>query len=121
LVVLTACIDSGRTVLLVGKGSSKGIRRGGTVILEVVALRDLWIWHSFFGMAGSNNHISVLHRSLVFSRLTECAAPQISYVINGNPYDKGYYLADGIYLFWTTFVKTVCNPTDEKCKWFAKE
>jgi hypothetical protein len=25
---LTACIGSGRTVLLVGKGSSKGIRRG---------------------------------------------------------------------------------------------
>jgi hypothetical protein len=48
-------------------------------------------------MVGSNNDINVLRRSPVFSRLTKCTAHQISYVINDNPYDKGYYLADGIY------------------------
>jgi hypothetical protein len=121
LAALTACIGSGRTILLVGKGSSKGIKWGCTVILEVVASYDLWIWHSFFGMAGSNNDINVVHRSSVFSRLTECTAPHIFYEINGNPYDKGYYLADGIYPSRATFVKTVCNPADEKCKKFAKE
>jgi hypothetical protein len=39
----------------------------------------------------------MLHCSLVFSRLTECNALEIFFVINGNPYDKGYYLDDGTY------------------------
>jgi hypothetical protein len=99
----------------------KGHKEGCTVILETVASHDLWIWHSFFDMAGSNNDINMLHRSPVFSRLIEGTAPQISYEINGNPYDKSYYLADGIYPSWPTFVKPVRNLADEKCKKKSKE
>jgi hypothetical protein len=40
----------------------KGRSEGCTVILKVVASHDLWIWHSFFGLAGSNNDINVLQR-----------------------------------------------------------
>ena len=41
----------------------QGMYRGGhhvkcTVVLEAVADYDLWIWHSFFGMAGSHNDIN---------------------------------------------------------------
>jgi hypothetical protein len=97
------------------EGQFKGHTERCTVILEVVGSQDLWIWHSFFSMAGLNNDINMLHRSLVFSRLTECTN------INGNPYDKGYYLADGIYPSWPTFAKTMHNHVDEKCKKIAKE
>jgi hypothetical protein len=34
------------------QGQFKGHKDGCTVILEVVASQDLWIWHFFFGMAG---------------------------------------------------------------------
>jgi hypothetical protein len=40
-----------------GASNHKG---GCSVVLEAVADQDLWIWHAFFGMAGSHNDINVL-------------------------------------------------------------
>jgi hypothetical protein len=37
-------------------------------------------------------------------------APTCKYCINGNEYNQGYYLADGIYLDWSTLVKTISKP-----------
>jgi hypothetical protein len=41
-------------------GQCSGHAEGCTVILEAVASQNLWIWHSFFGIAGSHNDINVL-------------------------------------------------------------
>ncbi|XP_072087048.1 uncharacterized protein [Arachis hypogaea] len=38
----------------------------GMLVLEVIASSDLWKWHTFFGVSGSNNDMNVLDRSPVF-------------------------------------------------------
>jgi len=68
-----------------------------TIILEAVASHDRWIWHAFFGVAGSNNDINVLNQSILFVDQLRGEAPQVQYFVNGRQYIKAYYLADGIY------------------------
>ncbi|BFG41560.1 hypothetical protein CerSpe_278340 [Prunus speciosa] len=90
-----------------------------TIILEAVASYDLWIWHAFFGLPGSHNDINVLKQSTVFGELVEGRAPPVNYSVNGHNYTMGYYLFDGIYPPWSTFVKTIPSPQGNKKKLFA--
>ncbi|SAL95595.1 hypothetical protein [Absidia glauca] len=101
-------------------GEYQGRSKKPTVILEAVASNDMWIWHHFFGLPGSVNDINVLDRSPLFNDMLHCTAPQVRYTINGQAYNSGYYLADGIYPPYATFVKTIPNPQSEKEKLFAK-
>jgi hypothetical protein len=89
------------------------------VILEAVASHDLWILYAIFGLPGSNNDINVLHISYFFDRLAQGEAPAVKYALNGHNYDMDYYLADGIYPNWSTFVKTIKPSASLKAKYFA--
>ncbi|GJW84729.1 ALP1-like protein, partial [Tanacetum coccineum] len=75
----------------------RGDKKYPTIILEVVASQDLWIWHAFFGIAGANNDINVSDNSSLFDDLLEDKAPVAPFVVNDVGFEKGYYLADGIY------------------------
>ncbi|BFG41905.1 hypothetical protein CerSpe_281790 [Prunus speciosa] len=97
-------------------GNRKGQK---SIILEAVASFDTWVWHAFFGVAGSQNDLNVLGQSPVFNNVLRGHSPQITYQINNTVYSGAYYLADGIYPMWTTFVKKISNPRYEKEKSFA--
>ncbi|XP_008220353.1 PREDICTED: uncharacterized protein LOC103320449 [Prunus mume] len=90
-----------------------------SIILEAVPSFDTWVWHAFFGVAGSQNDLNVLGQSPVFTDVLRGEAPKITYEVNNTIYQTGYYLANGIYPRWTTFVKSLPHPRTQKQKLFA--
>ncbi|XP_023743939.1 protein ALP1-like [Lactuca sativa] len=89
-----------------------------TVILEAVVSQDLWFWNAFFGMAWSNNDLNVFQASPLFNNILHGKTLDMSYVSNENEYKYEYYLADGIYPKYATFVKSYLFSADEKRKLF---
>ncbi|XP_015966727.1 uncharacterized protein LOC107490455 [Arachis duranensis] len=59
-----------------------GYRGVATIVLEVVASSNLWIWHAFFGVSDSNNDINVLDRSPMFDDIINDHALEVNYTIN---------------------------------------
>ncbi|KAD6119181.1 hypothetical protein E3N88_10452 [Mikania micrantha] len=91
-------------------------------MLEAVAFNDLWIWHAYFGVSGSNNDINVLDQSPIFDDILDRVAPGSSFYANNTYYKYVYYLADGIYHENATFVKSFTCPRedDDRQKYFKK-
>ena len=100
---------------------SRGDHGKPTIVLEAVASYDTWIWHAFFGVPGTCNYINVLDRSPLFDELLDGRSPPINFIVSGNQYDLGYYLADGIYPPYPTFVQSVRHPVTEKTTLFVKQ
>nr|GEU67491.1 protein ALP1-like [Tanacetum cinerariifolium] len=71
-------------------------------------------------MAGANNDINVLDNSSLFDDLLDDKAHVAPYVANGVEFEKGYYLADGIYPQWASFLKSFMVANDTKHAYFKK-
>ncbi|GJW18431.1 ALP1-like protein isoform X1 [Tanacetum coccineum] len=80
------------------------------ILLEAVASQDLWIWHAFFGVAGSNNDINILYQSPLFNDLNLSGrAPRILCGLTGMlPFQL--YMLTGIYLNMAPIIKTIPEP-----------
>jgi hypothetical protein len=48
-----------------------------------------------FWVAGSNNTVNMINRSLLFTDVLKEEAPNMNFMLNGYEYNQGYYLADG--------------------------
>ncbi|GJX88760.1 ALP1-like protein [Tanacetum coccineum] len=76
--------------LIVCTGNGKIVRKNGTGNCE----------------AGANNDITILNNSLLFDDLLDDIAPVAPFEVNGVTFQQGYYLANGIYPQWLSFVKS---------------
>ena len=72
------------------------------------------------GCPGTLNDINVLDRSPVFDDVEQGNTPRVKFLVNQRPYDMAYYLADGIYPSYLTFVKSIRLSQSEPDKLFAK-
>ncbi|GJY83836.1 nucleotide-binding alpha-beta plait domain-containing protein [Tanacetum coccineum] len=71
--------------------------------------------HGFPGMLGS-----IDYNSSLFDDLLDDLSPVVPYMVNGVEYRNGYYLADGIYGEWASFVKSFTVATDPNHTYFKQ-
>nr|GEZ05705.1 hypothetical protein [Tanacetum cinerariifolium] len=67
-----------------------------------------------FWVAGANNDLTFLNHSSLFDDMLNDIASIFPYEVNKVTFEKGYYLADGIYPQWETFVKSFTGARGEK-------
>ncbi|XP_022029646.1 uncharacterized protein LOC110930613 [Helianthus annuus] len=85
-----------------------------------------WAWHNcptaWRGQytRGSLNDLNVLYQSMIFSDVVNGTGPDTRFTVSGVECRRGYYLANGKYPSWSTIIKTIPFPEDEKRKKFAK-
>lgn len=85
-----------------------------SIILKVIADESLHIWHVFFGLHGFNNDLNVLDHSPLVHNTLIGVARDMTFIVNGQEYDRYYLLANEIYPQWSCFVQSIYMPQDEK-------
>nr|GEV18259.1 hypothetical protein [Tanacetum cinerariifolium] len=121
---------SGALIVSIGKGQSvlrpymvnskDVIKKYPTIMLEAVTDQQLLFWHAYFGVLGANKDLNVLYGSPLLDDLLTDRAPEAPFVVSGKTYKKGYYLADGVYPQWSTFVKGFTIARDQKTMKFKR-
>ncbi|GJS01282.1 ALP1-like protein [Tanacetum coccineum] len=102
--------EAGRDYLLaliVCTGNGKIVRKNGTGNLREVM--------------GANNDITVLNNSPLFDDLLDDIVPVALFEVNRITFQQGYYLADGIYPQWSSFVKSFFVANSEKNALFKRK
>ena len=96
------------------------------MVLEAMCDQNLWLWHAFYGVAGSMNDLSVLRLSKLlkmfvtgeFEKL-EKLANIVPYSIHDEEFQQLFVLVDGIYPKYSRFVKGIKDPLTEQEKKYS--
>uniref|UniRef100_A0A0D3ATA7 Uncharacterized protein n=1 Tax=Brassica oleracea var. oleracea TaxID=109376 RepID=A0A0D3ATA7_BRAOL len=92
--------------------------------VDLQRLLHIGKFHGFSGMIGSIdctlNDINVLDRSHVFDDIINGQAPHVNFSVNEKEYHLAYYLTDGIYPKWATFIQYIPIPQGPKAVLFAQ-
>eukprot|EP00918_Siedleckia_nematoides_P047920 GHVU01104956.1.p1 GENE.GHVU01104956.1~~GHVU01104956.1.p1 ORF type:complete len:259 (-),score=25.42 GHVU01104956.1:123-899(-) len=103
------------------KGQYLGKDGKPTVIAQAVADKNLRIWDLHFGCPGSNNDITVLHRSgLIDKFAAKDGTFKLNYTVGQNTYDTCYVLGDGIYPEYSVIVKAFRSPLTQTQQLFTR-
>ncbi|KAL9666136.1 hypothetical protein QQ045_000460 [Rhodiola kirilowii] len=76
------------------------------------------VHHSKIVTYGAQYDINVFYQLDIFDSNLEGISPQVTYKVNGSTYNNTYYLAEGIYSRYPSFVKTILNPQSDAEKLF---
>ncbi|CAM6114715.1 unnamed protein product [Calypogeia fissa] len=103
------------------QGQYRDKEGNNSVILEAIAIKNLWIWHAFIGIPGSNNDINVVDYSPLLVNLLNGVMLDVNFEVNGHNYNMFYLLTDGNYLDYSIFVKSITKPQGMKRELFARK
>uniref|UniRef100_A0A0D3CZC0 Nuclease HARBI1 n=1 Tax=Brassica oleracea var. oleracea TaxID=109376 RepID=A0A0D3CZC0_BRAOL len=81
-----------------------------------------WEWKNCpTAWKGTLNDINIHDRSPVFDDILHGRAPKVKFKVNNHTYRMAYYLTDGIYPNWSTFIQSIPLPQGPKAEKFAEK
>jgi hypothetical protein len=92
-----------------------------SVVIEAAVDWNTWFWHTSCGHPGTNNDINIWDKSELQQQfLSGFHDVDFEFELDGQKFNKLWYLVDGIYPTLARFVKTIPVPIDEVMRIFAK-
>ncbi|XP_010485011.1 PREDICTED: uncharacterized protein LOC104763322 [Camelina sativa] len=95
-------------------------RRDATGRLSLSALQKCTAAIRILAYGCAADAVDEYLRLAVFDDIIEGRAPRVDYFVNGRHYNIAYYLTDGIYPRWATFIQSISLPQDPKASLFAQ-
>ena len=107
------------------QGSYLGAKGHPTIVLEAACDHNLWFWHAAHGYAGSLTDKTILSLSplldnIVNGKFSALEAGLVPFTIEGEQFDKTWFLCDSAYPDYSRFVTKILEPlTEQESKFTA--